>query len=751
MKGSTGTRDLAGLILLCSVLVLSALPLAGNGTAAEQHLPTRSGITEDHPDYHPDEIILSGSQERVLGRGTYGNITISGNSTLKVLGTVVINGMVKVSDNAVMNVTGSEMDIRPPPIGVNDNVMRVWGNSRINIIKGSKFRVFPQPVTQIDRYKRNNASFIEVDDHARILVEDSIFTAILPGDVVPEEERVTGGTILITGYSEFISRRSTLNAYLNYSVHDDGSSVFVILERWFWMSIQRFGTILVEDSTATLHEPGQTLFKPTNGRIILRNSTIYGNVRPETISTFEISNCEIFNVADQIGYRTIHEALEFNDHASGIITNTLIHGDVKTGWSSTNEFLGKADNDVVYHNCTFDSERILSYSNTSMLMDHCRIVRDDTSIEITDNSVLELIDTDLKALIVECGIHPKLVAIPENVTLILDKSHIGYIFNPDPDVVFNFHLKNGSRIDLFNMHFSGEFQNKTAKIILEDGSTIGFNNTRSGTVELILRNTELPPKEFGDEFTIIERYHLEGKVNLNGEHLEGATLMFDIGGNITEANSDMFGRFRFEYDTRITRGTDVLLEIPDSGNITTRYLGLERMMPIDLRNDNTIVLDLEDGSHPVILETDWSPKSFDQQKYITVSSVIADDGSGVVSSATLQYRRSGGTWINVTMFNVEGSTFEGVIPRSKIGQRVDFRIVAVDGVGNVVIGPEHSLEIGEEFIVAAWSLLAVVLLIAFVSASIGIFTRIRNRGFIKAEFRGDRVTLDDFREGKVKK
>ncbi|MGA1793355.1 MAG: hypothetical protein ACMUHM_05345 [Thermoplasmatota archaeon] len=744
-------RNLTGLVALCSILVLSLYPMLGSGSPAEDPIPTRSGITIDYPSYHPDQIILSGNEERILGRGTYGNITLSGNSTLKVLGTVVINGIVKVSDNAVMNVTGSEMDIKPPPIGVNDNVMRVWGSSRINIIKGSRFRVFPQPVTKVDRYKRNNASFIEVDDHARVLVEDSIFTGILPGDVVPEEERVTGGTILITGYSEFVSRRSTLNAYLNYSIHDDGSSVFVILERWFWMSIQRFGTILVEDSTATLHEPGQTLFKPTNGRIILRNSTIYGNVRPETIATFEISNCEIYNVADQIGYATIHEALELNDHASGIITNTRIYGDVKTGWSSTNEFLGKANNDVVYRNCTFDSEKILSYSNTSMLMDHCVIVRDDTSIEITDNSVLELVDTDLKTLVVECGIHPKLVAIPENVTLILDRSNIEYIFNPDPDVVFNFHLKNGSHIGLFNMHFSGEFQNKKAKIILEEGSIIGFNNTRSGTVELILRNTELPPTEFGDEFTIIERCLLEGKVNLNGEHLEGATLMFDIGDNITEAKSDMFGRFRFEYDTRVTRGTDVLLEIPDSGNITSRYLGLERMMPIDLYNDNSIVLDLEDSTHPLISETDWNPKNFDQQKYITVSAVITDEGSNVVSSAILQYKRSGGAWANVTMFNVEGATFEGVIPRSKIGQRVDFRIIAVDGVGNVAVSPEHSLEIGGEFIIAGWSLLAVVILIAIVSAFIGIFTRVRNRGFIKAEFRGERVTLDDFKEWKVKK
>jgi len=744
-------RNLTGLVALCSLLVLSTYPVFGSEVFAENPISTRSGITADYPPYHPDEIILSGSEERILGKGTYGNITLSGNSTLKVLGTVVINGIVKISDNAVMNVTGSEMDIRPPPIGVNDNVMRIWSSGRINIIKGSRFRVFPQPVTQVDRYKRNNASFIEVDDHARILVEDSIFTAILPGDAVPEEERVTGGAILITGYAEFISRRSTLNAYLNYSIHDDGSSVFVILERWFWMSIQRFGTILVEDSTATLHEPGQTLFKPTNGRIILRNSTIYGNVRPETIATFEISNCDIYNVADQIGYRTIHEALEFNDHASGIIADTYIQGDIKTGWSSTNEFLGKADNDVVYRNCTFDSERILSYSNTSMLMDHCKIVRDDTSIEITDNSVLELVDTDLKALIVECGIHPKLVAIPENVTLILDRSNIEYIFNPDPDVVFNFHLKNGSHIDLFNMHFNEEFQNKFARIVLEDGSTIGLNNTRTGTIELVLRNSDIPQGVNGDEITVIERYILQGTVRLNGESLEGASLQYRIGNDTTEANSDTLGSFRFEYDTRVTRGTDVILEVPVSGKITSRYLGLETVMAIDLYTDNSIALDLVDGSHPLILETDWTPKSFDQQKYITVSSVIVDEDAGVVSSATLQYRRSGGDWVNITMFNVEGSTFEGVIPRSKIGQRVDFRIIAVDAVGNVVVGPEHSMEIGEEFIVAGWSLLAVILLIAIIPAALGVIRRFRKHGFVKAEFKAERVTLDDFKEGKVKR
>ena len=239
MKGSYWARK--GIAIVLPLFMLSMLMVLvpdENGVEGER---TRSGVTLDNPSYGEEQIILTGSEVKVISRGRLGNITLSGDASLKILDEVIINGMVKISGNATMNLTGALVTIEPPPIGVHDNVMRIWDQGSLNIMKGSTMKVYPQPVVQVDRYKRNNASFIEVDDYGRILVEDSTFTAVLPGDAVPEEERVTGGTILITGYGEFISRRSRLNAYLNYSVHSDGISEFVIMERWFWMSIQTFG------------------------------------------------------------------------------------------------------------------------------------------------------------------------------------------------------------------------------------------------------------------------------------------------------------------------------------------------------------------------------------------------------------------------------------------------------------------------------------------------------------------------------
>ncbi|MGA1849002.1 MAG: hypothetical protein ACMUHB_06645 [Thermoplasmatota archaeon] len=706
---------------------------------------TRSSLTLDYPSYGENQIILDGTMEKTISRGRFGNISLSGDSKLRIIGDVVVNGIVKVRENAMMNVTGSFVQIIPPPIGINDNVMRVWGKGRINIIRDSRFTVSPQPIMKEDPKERNNASFIEVDDEGVILVEDSVFSAVLPGDAVLEEDRVTGGTILITGYGEFISRRSTLNAYLNYSLWDDGLSISVILWRWFWMSSQRYGTITVEDSVAKLHEPGQTIFKPTNGNIILKNSTIFGNVRPETISRFEISDCELHNVNDQIGFTTIPEAIEIDDHAQGEIRRSKIIGDVKIGWSSTNEFLGRGDPVVVFNDCTFDSEKVHIYANSTVRMDNCLFQNEGTSFEITDRSRLDLISTDVGELVVECGLVDQLVAITENVTLNLDHSRISRVFNPDPDVVFNFHLMNGSTIDMFDMHFSGEFQNKKANIILEDGSKIALNNTECGTVDLILRNSEPPSGTAKEEILIRERYVISGSVMINGDPLAKAMVKIRADGFIANTSTGEDGEFSLFYDARTKRGGNIISEFSESIDLEVSFMGFMFTGAYGSFNDNHQEVEFEDRRSPSISWVEHGPESWNQQKFITVKANITDQGSKMISDVLLQYKRGhDDDWKDVHMFQVDGDIYNGVIPRSRIGERIHYRIIATDGLNNTLITQEREIQVGREFIYIGWTSLVIISILVTIGSAYKIVDGARKRRYLKKEFKGERRSVGDF-------
>jgi hypothetical protein len=173
-------------------------------------------------------------------------------------------------------------------------------------------------------------------------------------------------------------------------------------------------------------------------------------------------------------------------------------------------------------------------------------------------------------------------------------------------------------------------------------------------------------------------------------------------------------------------------------------MGFKFTMGVDPYQDNSFQFDFVDISPPTIQTVERKPEKFDQQKYITISTVISDEGSKVISEVTLQYRRSGGEWENITMFNVEGDIYRGVLPRSKIGQDIEFRIVAVDGVGNQIIGEEETIEIGQEFLITGWILLVLLILIIAALVSVQIIGRLRTRGYLKNEFKGDRRTFSDF-------
>lgn len=734
----------AGLPAFATFLLLIGAMLMGSITAGEpvrdpvldenigeitrsSHLETRAGGGE--------EINISGDEVTTVSAGYYGQVTISGNATMKVLGDIRVHGKIYISDGGMLDIRGAKVTVNPPPIGVNDNVIRVTGEGMIYVQRGGTLTVNPQPLTQEDKGLRNNASFIEIDDDGEILVEDSTFTATLPEDVIHESIRVTGGTILVTGNGRFTALGSEINAYLAY-VMDDIIGEDVLLERWFWMSSQMFGTIRIENSTCTLHEPGQTLFKPTNGEIIIKNSTIHGNVRPETISRFHISDSEIHYVNDQLGYSTIHEAMEFNDHARGTIERTTLFGDIKAGWSSTNTFLGKAHVDINFIDCTFHSTRILGFANTSMNMVNCIIDNGLVSFEISDNTTLHLRNTDVESILIECGDHWRLTAIKENITIIMEDSRIGTLFSPEPDVIFNLFLYNGSGIDEFAISFNGEYANKTAYILLSSGSSAFVQHSNSSNIFFTLRNSDPPPGDYNETVFIHERYESTGMVELNGAPLEGAAVTIHGDGWNMSTTSRPDGSYFLEYDARVMQGSRIILDREGKIALTAGFMGFEYAGELLLSSDHAGEIIFEDHVQPSVSNISWGPESFNHKKYITVSATITDDGAGVISSARLEYRVNGGTWKNLSMFNVHGDTYEAILPRFDIGDEVDLRIVAADPLGNRVVGEERRIEIGNEPIYSGIVILIILTLALLVIGLIKLRLYTRKRRYLRKEFTG---------------
>ncbi|MGA1821963.1 MAG: hypothetical protein ACMUIG_05495 [Thermoplasmatota archaeon] len=744
----SGTAFLAALIIVSLLISASLFSTTASAASADRtntsSAPTRSTgapLTTDYPRYGEDVVNASGEDSFALQPGLYGNITVTGNATVKVLGSIEVNGVIRISGTGTLDSRAAEVVINPPPIGRDENVIRVWESGTILIQKGSTFTVNPQPVTKIERMDRNNASFIEVDDDGRIIVQDSIFTAKLPGDVVPEDTRVTGGTILITGQGSFICERSSLNAYLNFTEYHDATinSTYVIMERWFFMSSQRYGLIRIENSTCTLHEPGQTIFKPTNGQIIIRNSTVYGNVRPETISKFHIADSVIHSVNDQIGYATIHEAIELNDNAVGIVERTILYGYVKLGWSSTNEFLGKADPEVRFIDCTFETDRFECFANTTVTLTRCRFANESLVFEISDRSRLHLISTDLDLLVIECGMHQKLVAITEDIRIAMDGSRISMLQSMERDVVFNLDLRNGSSIDLFRVHFDQSYQNKTVKAVISSGSLIHFENASSADVEVVLRNSDPPTGIRNENFTTLKRYVVSGIVTLNGEPIPDVPVSVLAEEVIDTTFTDSRGIYSIDYDTDVDVGEEASLRLPDTLKLTALHLGLNYTTEFISRSDNLLDVPLIDLEPPTISNITWSPGSFNHKKYIVVDAVIIDNGTGVVSDVLIQYRINGRSWTNQTMFNIGGDRYETVLPRFDIGDRVEIRITASDSQGNKRTSNIEQFRISRELINGGFIAATLLLVVMLIAVIVSLIVSSKRRIYLGRRFKGSEI------------
>jgi hypothetical protein len=679
--------------LPCTLVLLGAslLLLFVNPPSAEELDPI--GYSED--------LHLAGNDTRTFTTGVLGNITLEGDSHLRIVGKVTIIGWVRIGGNATFRLQKATVEIYPPTIDRDDNVLSVRGTGRLMVTQGSVLVLNPQPVHEEDPGKRNNASFVEIDDNAVFQVLDSRFEAKLPQDVVPEATRVTGGTILVTGYGSFIAERAVLDAFLDTHEFPDGS---IHMTRWFWMSSQRYGIIRIENSTATLHEPGQTIFKPTNGFLIIKNSTITGNVRPETISRFSIHDSKLTFCNDQVGYATIKEAVEVNDDAVGEIVRSELEGDLKVGWSSTNLFLGRADPVVLIDACSYKGEKYELYANTSMHMRDCDLSTD-AELVISDRTSLDLVRTDLGSITVDCGMHERLVAIPENVSITLTDSKVGRVKSMEAQVRIDLTMDR-SAVGTFDVHYKDVPVDKVVNVTLIGDSSLRMKNTSAANVTVVLRDAPMPTG-LGDEVSVHQRRLLRCAATINGRPLEDGS--FELMGSI--GRSDANGSYQVMYDSKIWRGADLVFSAPDVTNVSLSYFGLNQTVSVPTNKDRDILFELNDVIGPSITSVALEPGTFNQKEFIRIRARVTDGEVGVVSDVHLRYKVGRGEWQETAMAPLGNGMYEAILDRMGIGTRLEYRVEAADILGNEgACGPSEET-IGSELLmiligIASLSILA---------------------------------------------
>lgn len=108
-----------------------------------------------------------------------------------------------------------------------------------------------------------------------------------------------------------------------------------------------------------------------------------------------------------------------------------------------------------------------------------------------------------------------------------------------------------------------------------------------------------------------------------------------------------------------------------------------------------------DKTPPSISVVEYPPE-VREGKEATINVTIGDTGSGV-SEVSLSYSVDGGvSWINVTMVLIGedvltgGGIYEVTIPRQFAGTTAQFKIIAIDAVGNVAVSSIYSYEVVSE-------------------------------------------------------
>jgi hypothetical protein len=96
---------------------------------------------------------------------------------------------------------------------------------------------------------------------------------------------------------------------------------------------------------------------------------------------------------------------------------------------------------------------------------------------------------------------------------------------------------------------------------------------------------------------------------------------------------------------------------------------------------------------------------------VKVNATVTDELSGV-KHTTLEYTNGNGTWIPVTMTNLEGNVWNATIPAFPQDTNVTYRIIAEDNVNNTItsedLGYEYQYIVVPEF--PTWTLMLLTLI-----------------------------------------
>jgi len=669
-------------------------------------------------DLGPIDMVLNDTMT-ISGDNRCGEIHLRDGASFNVENAVlVVAGAITISDDALFNIVDSTITIESPDLPRNVSLMNLSGNGEIHI-ENSKVNINPFPFDPMSHEDReawliehgSYVPFILSDDNSKVTITGrSVFSVRLPSKVIPEyiqEQRyITAGTILLAGQSSWSVSNSQLDAYLHTYVCEENDTH---LTRWFWLSLQGDSYFKMDHSTATLKEctpHEKTLLKPTQGIMEILDSTVTGEVLIETVSDVRIINSTI-QLPDIDGIdEKINFPLIIYDHSSVYLKDNVIDGNMGVGWSSAIQGYGKAASTAFLEGCTIKGN-MTAYTNAEISLTDTTV--GSGGITISDNVVLNLVDSALPRIAVWMGHHQVLWNISEDVTVSLEDSSVGELLVLPkvaplypPDII-----EDAKKIPI-NMTVSlcdsvieklNLSSNASLKLELKDESKIeDFINSDRGNFNMTVMNATIP-KPNTQNVTLHVKKILDITVTLNHDPLKDVEVeIIYEGQEVISGYTDENGEFsRLVYYQHIADSETKTWD--HYYKIELKFFNFEKSKNL-LLEDSLWVYSVDhnwnDASGPVIKDITHSPDTWNALKPVSIFARAEDEGVGIVQNMKVMYKVDKGKWNYIQMYELGENKYECKIPRQGFGSELEYRIIATDAVGNKRYSPKRMYTVGDE-------------------------------------------------------
>ena len=686
------------------------------------------------------DFIVYGDQNREFNTDRlFNNVTIRDEATLIIKDCeFIINGSLKVMDNARLFIINSTVWVKPGPKEPKEIVINFSNQAKVQITDSTLYTL-PQPTL-------TNISYLLSDDSVEVTIIRSYLNIRLPAieNMDIELTPPTAGTFILTGDSVWYMHNCTIEGYLSHNESD------ILDGRWFIFTIQRNAKLYMKDTVGDMEEDEtQPFIKLIAGYVRLENVVIrHGVIDNEVVGEIEIYNLTItnLNLRDQSKSKVVRSTIKEYLDVGNIAAIYTTHPENYTYGQPENNTEDLAKSYLYMEDSIIgtpgDSEgTILAVGNSTSTILHCSIKK----CYVTRKAKVSFEDCNIKQL-VEGGGNGKITIIETEIPQVFlnDDSDL-FIYGssgskPVDRIITRYNCKSNIYIEQMLVRnidiWAGD------NIIPEDYGP-GYNPDKnvsevkltmidSDLVELILADdaklslildsstiTEFVFDKVKNESVRISILDLASKysipeswpdVDLEIDILHRIFLSSTLNNNPISANFIIYNEqseevYRGKTSEDNSTGVNLLFKkyrktgATPAGEYSLEfsYLGFSKNVKSQANMGDNYQVDWIDKNPPVITNVQIDTRYQQTQRGAFIQATIIDSDVKLVANATIYYQSNiDGTWSDwkkSTMIEIENDTFEGAISKNVPGAKFRFYIEAYDILGNRITTKEFSYKL----------------------------------------------------------